>query len=67
MSTDVATPTAAAASAQELVKIYGKDETEVRALDGVTIDYVLGMQGAGFKFVNPRAVGTCGCGSSFSV
>ncbi len=42
MSTDVATPTAAAASAQELVKIYGKDETEVRALDGVTIDLYAG-------------------------
>jgi len=23
--------------------------------------------GAGFKFNNPKAVGTCGCGSSFSV
>ena len=30
--------TGAAASARDLVKIYGKDETEVRALDGVTID-----------------------------
>ena len=34
---------------------------------GVTTDYVLGMQGAGFKFINPNAVGSCGCGSSFSV
>lgn len=43
------------------------DPVSARYLDGVTIDYVLGMQGAGFKFINPRALGTCGCGSSFSV
>jgi putative ABC transport system ATP-binding protein len=43
MSTDVATPTTAvAASARDLVKIYGKDETEVHALDGVTIDLYAG-------------------------
>jgi putative ABC transport system ATP-binding protein len=42
MSSYVATPTTAAASAHDLVKIYGKDETEVRALDGVTIDLYAG-------------------------
>lgn len=35
-------------------------------LQGVSIDYVQGLQGAGFKFVNPNARTTCGCGSSFS-
>ncbi len=35
-------------------------------LQGVTIDYVQGLQGAGFKFSNPNAKNTCGCGSSFS-
>jgi len=35
-------------------------------LQGVTIDYVVGLQGAGFKFVNPNAKNTCGCGQSFS-
>ncbi len=35
-------------------------------LQGVTVDYVQGLQGAGFKFVNPNAKNTCGCGSSFS-
>jgi iron-sulfur cluster assembly accessory protein len=35
-------------------------------LQGVTIDYVVGLQGAGFKFNNPNARTTCGCGSSFS-
>jgi len=35
-------------------------------LQGVTIDYVQGLQGAGFKFENPNAKQTCGCGQSFS-
>jgi len=35
-------------------------------LQGVTIDYVQGLQGAGFKFNNPNAKTTCGCGQSFS-
>jgi iron-sulfur cluster assembly protein len=43
------------------------DPVSARYLDGTVIDYVLGMQGAGFKFNNPKAVGSCGCGSSFSV
>ena len=43
------------------------DSLTARYLQGTEIDYVLGMSGAGFKFNNPNAVGTCGCGSSFSV
>jgi iron-sulfur cluster assembly protein len=43
------------------------DPVSSRYLDGTTIDYELGVQGTGFKFRNPRAVGTCGCGSSFAV
>lgn len=35
-------------------------------LDGVTLDYVTGLHGAGFKFQNPNASRTCGCGSSFA-
>ena len=35
-------------------------------LKGTTIDYVSGLQGTGFKFNNPNAKRTCGCGSSFS-
>lgn len=34
-------------------------------LDGTTIDYVDGLQGAGFKFENPNVSRACGCGSSF--
>ena len=36
-------------------------------LDGVTIDYVVGLHKEGFKFVNPKAARTCGCGESFGV
>ena len=43
------------------------DPVSSRYLEGVVIDYVFGMNGAGFKFQNPRATGTCGCGSSFAV
>lgn len=35
-------------------------------LDGVEIDYVTSMMGAGFTFKNPNASGGCGCGSSFT-
>jgi iron-sulfur cluster assembly protein len=38
-----------------------------RYLEGTNIDYVFGTSGAGFKFSNPRATGTCGCGSSFAL
>ena len=43
------------------------DPISARYLKGTEIDYVMGMQGAGFKFNNPNAVGSCGCGSSFAV
>jgi iron-sulfur cluster assembly accessory protein len=33
-------------------------------LRGVTLDYVTGLHAAGFKFINPNASRTCGCGSS---
>jgi iron-sulfur cluster assembly accessory protein len=51
---------------QSGVTIY-VDSVSARYLEGTSIDYVLGMAGAGFKFINPQARGTCGCGSSFTV
>ena len=35
-------------------------------LQGTVLDYVTGLHGSGFKFENPKADRTCGCGSSFS-
>jgi iron-sulfur cluster assembly accessory protein len=42
------------------------DSFSAQYLNGVTIDYVSSMQGSGFTFNNPNAVGGCGCGSSFA-
>ncbi len=50
---------------QSGIKLY-VDSMSSMYLQGVTIDYVQGLQGAGFKFNNPNAKNTCGCGSSFS-
>ena len=36
-------------------------------LMGTEIDFVDGLNGSGFKFTNPNARRTCGCGESFSV
>ena len=43
------------------------DAVSARYLDGTIVDYTMGMAGSGFKFINPQARGTCGCGSSFTV
>ena len=43
------------------------DETSLPYIAGTTLDFVEGLHGAGFRFENPRASRTCGCGSSFSV
>ncbi len=43
------------------------DPISGRYLQGTVIDYVMGATGTGFKFHNPNAMGTCGCGSSFTV
>jgi iron-sulfur cluster assembly protein len=33
-------------------------------LDGATLDYATTLMARGFKWVNPNAKGTCGCGES---
>jgi iron-sulfur cluster assembly protein len=35
-------------------------------LNGIEVDYVESMMGSGFKFNNPNAKKSCGCGTSFS-
>ena len=35
-------------------------------LQGASIDYVDGLEGAGFKIDNPNATASCSCGDSFS-
>lgn len=48
------------------VKLF-VDPVSHQYVHGTMLDYVNGLHGAGFKFVNPNASRTCGCGSSFSV
>ena len=43
------------------------DRDALRYLGGMTVDFADGLNGAGFRFINPNADRTCGCGSSFSV
>lgn len=50
---------------QDGVKIT-TDAMSVQLLGGTVVDYVTSIQGAGFKFSNPNAKSTCGCGTSFS-
>jgi iron-sulfur cluster assembly accessory protein len=47
------------------LKLY-VDATSLMYLSGANVDYVEGLEGAGFKFENPNVKSTCGCGSSFN-
>ncbi len=42
------------------------DPSSAQLLDGATLDFKDGLQGAGFSIDNPNAQRTCGCGQSFS-
>ena len=42
------------------------DPASAQYLDGASLDYKDGLQGAGFTINNPNAQRTCGCGQSFS-
>lgn len=54
----------------EVIQIEGVkfavDAKSALFLKGTTLDYVNALMGGGFKFINPNATGTCGCGESFS-
>lgn len=43
------------------------DRKSVLYLEGLTIDWYESLEKRGFKFENPNATKTCGCGNSFSV
>ena len=42
------------------------DPASAQYLEGASLDYKDGLQGAGFTINNPSAQRTCGCGQSFS-
>jgi iron-sulfur cluster assembly accessory protein len=55
----------------DYVMVFGEieiyiDPVSAMHLEGTTIDYITSLMGSGFKFINPNAKSTCGCGSSFS-
>lgn len=43
------------------------DTQSLNYVRGSVIDFVDGLQGAGFKVENPNVIAACGCGSSFRV
>ena len=43
------------------------DSLSYQYLQGSTVDYTEGLEGARFIVTNPNATTTCGCGSSFSL
>jgi iron-sulfur cluster assembly accessory protein len=42
------------------------DPDSLDKLSGTVLDYARSQYGGGLKFTNPKAVHTCGCGTSFS-
>ncbi|MEQ9554006.1 MAG: iron-sulfur cluster assembly accessory protein [Coleofasciculus sp. G3-WIS-01] len=43
------------------------DEASIKYLTNLTLDYSEDLMGGGFRFYNPNAIETCGCGNSFRV
>jgi iron-sulfur cluster assembly protein len=43
------------------------DKVSMQFVFGSQVDFVDGLQGAGFAVNNPNVVAACGCGSSFQV
>ena len=42
------------------------DRASAPLLEGLKVDYLLGLDQSGFKIFNPNAKATCSCGKSFS-
>ena len=42
------------------------DRASAPLLQGVKVDFLLGLEASGFKISNPNATHTCSCGKSFS-
>ncbi len=51
---------------QDGVRVF-VDPFSMKYLAGVTLDHFTSLASSGFKFVNPNATNSCGCGSSFAV
>ncbi len=42
------------------------DTASLNYINGLALDYSEDMMGGGFRFHNPQAIASCGCGNSFS-
>jgi iron-sulfur cluster assembly protein len=42
------------------------DKASAPLLEGIKVDFLLGLEASGFKIYNPNAKETCSCGKSFS-
>ena len=60
----------APAERDRVIEVHGirvfVDPKSMLYLQGTTLDFVTGLMESGFKFINPRASRSCGCGESFS-
>ncbi|GAB1540234.1 iron-sulfur cluster assembly accessory protein [Scytonema sp. NUACC21] len=43
------------------------DAESLKYVNGLTVDYSEDLMGGGFRFYNPQASASCGCGNSFSI
>lgn len=48
------------------IKIF-VDSESLNFVNGLKLDYSEDLMGGGFRFYNPQAKTTCGCGNSFSL
>jgi iron-sulfur cluster assembly accessory protein len=46
------------------IKVF-VDAASAPLLNGVTVDFLVSSEGAGFTFINPNAASSCACGKSF--
>ncbi len=51
---------------QETGLLVVVDRASAPLLEGVKVDFLLGLEASGFKIYNPNAKETCSCGKSFS-
>lgn len=43
------------------------DQQALESIDGLTVDFSTKLMGGGFRFQNPNAARSCGCGTSFKL
>ncbi|ASC69980.1 hypothetical protein XM38_009100 [Halomicronema hongdechloris C2206] len=65
-------PRLSAPSTDDIFQDHGEFRIVISAtdrprLEELTIDYTEDLMGGGFRFINPQAVQTCGCGNAFSL